>query len=150
MATSVFSSGAKAGGSNSGASRSVSSHAQTKPPHSRVLYDWCLTLPCSGDSSGSDAMATQLPSTSNFQPWYRQRNPHSSLRPKTSEALRCGQSSSSNPSRPSLSRKQTYFRPTASTRSGFPSGSSTSSLRHTGVQCWRISKAIGESFQISF
>jgi hypothetical protein len=31
-------------------------------------------------------MSTQRPSTSNFHPWYTQRRPHSSLRPKKSEA----------------------------------------------------------------
>ena len=35
-------------------------------------------------------MSTQRPSASNFQPWYTQRRPHSSLRPKNRSAPRCG------------------------------------------------------------
>ena len=43
------------------------------------------------DSAGSLGMSTHVPSASNFQPWYTQRRPASSLRPKNSEAPRCGQ-----------------------------------------------------------
>jgi hypothetical protein len=39
-------------------------------------------------SAGSDGMSTQAPVVSNFQPWYTQRRPSSSLRPKNIEAPR--------------------------------------------------------------
>ena len=50
-----------------------------------------LTLDLKSDSAGSFGMSMQRPSTSNFQPWYTQRRPLSSLRPKKSDAPRCGQ-----------------------------------------------------------
>ena len=43
------------------------------------------------DDAGSVGRSTHLPSASNFQPWYTQRSPHSSLRPKNIGARRCGQ-----------------------------------------------------------
>jgi hypothetical protein len=43
-------------------------------------------------AAGSDAISSTLPSTSIFQPWYRQRSPPSSLRPidQRGAAVRAG------------------------------------------------------------
>jgi len=48
-------------------------------------------------SAGSFGMSTHRPDTSNFQPWYTQRIPQSSLRPKKSAAPRWGQLAASSP-----------------------------------------------------
>src|SRR5689334_20252881 len=126
--------GAQAGGSNSRISSLGPSHAQTKPPASRTGQDLCFSDFMSAEPSGSEDISTMLPSTSNFQPWYRQRSPHSSLRPKTSEAPRCGQCSGSTPSLPLESRNTTRSSPTSRDLTGAPSASATSSERQTGSQ----------------
>ena len=41
--------------------------------------------------AGSAGISRQVPFTSNFHPWYEQRRPSSSLRPKNIGAPRCGQ-----------------------------------------------------------
>jgi hypothetical protein len=92
-----------------------------------------------------ETISSTLPCTSIFQPWYRQRRPPSSLRPNTSDARRCGQYSSITPTRPSLSRNTTRSSPNTRACTGVPSGSGTSSIRQTGVQCRRISWPIGAS-----
>ena len=66
-------------------------YAQTMPLRSTILYALIFTLSLKLLSAGSEGMSTQSPFTSNFQPWYTQRMPHSSLRPKKRLALRCGQ-----------------------------------------------------------
>ena len=66
-------------------------YTQMQPPHSRAGYALIFTLSLKLDSAGSDGMSTQSPFTSNFHPWYTQRSPHSSLRPKNRLARRCGQ-----------------------------------------------------------
>jgi hypothetical protein len=120
-------------------------YAHTKPPHSSTGYALCLTFCAIVLSAGSETISSTLPSTSIFQPWYRQRSPHSSLRPKNSEARRCGQNSSITPTRPSVSRNTTSRSPNIFARTGLPSGSLTSSLKQTGCQCRRMSCPIGAS-----
>ena len=51
----------------------------------------CVYHGWKSDSAGSLGISMHLPAVSNFQPWYTQRRPLSSLRPKKSEAPRCGQ-----------------------------------------------------------
>jgi hypothetical protein len=82
--------GANAGGSNAGISAAGPMYTHTNPPASWDGYVLCLTLLLSVLCAGSDGTSTTLPSTSIFQPWYRQRSPHSSLRPRTRDARRCG------------------------------------------------------------
>jgi hypothetical protein len=84
--------------------------------------------------SGSEGMSTQLPSTSYFQPWYEQRSPHSSLRPKKSEAVRWLQNSSRSPIRPRESRKAMSCSPSSFSRTGGQSGSAISSASRAGIQ----------------
>ena len=74
-----------------------------------------------GELAGSAGMSWQLPSTENFQPWYTQRRPPSSLRANTSGAPRCGQAWSTSPTRPALSRNATRSSPSRRTRYGCPS-----------------------------
>src|SRR5690242_21404803 len=76
---------------------SMSSSTATAATYTLSLHD---ALPILG-------MSTQLPPTSNFQPWYTHRKPHSSLRPKKSDAPRCGQLFAMKPGRPSEDRKST-------------------------------------------
>src|SRR3954471_13898744 len=66
-----------------------------------------------------------------------QRRPPSSLRPSTSEALRCGHMWSITPTRPEESRKATSFSPSSSRRRGVPSFSS-SPERAAGIQYCRM------------
>src|SRR5436309_8399033 len=80
-------------------------YAQITPPASRVGYAVCRILCLKLHSAGSFGMSTQVPFTSNFQPWYTQRSPPSSLRPKNSEAPRCGQYRARRPTCPLVLRK---------------------------------------------
>ena len=83
---------------------------------------------------GSLGMSTHFPVRSNFQPWYGQRMPDASLRPKYMLAPRCGQASASAPTRPSLSRNMTRFSPSRRMRLMVPSGSGNSRLGSAGNQ----------------
>ena len=87
-------------------------------------------------------MSTHRPSASNFHPWYTQRRPHSSLRPKNRSAPRCAQRRSTSPTRPLESRNATSSSPSTVTRTGGPSGSGTSRLSSTGIQKRRNSSPI--------
>src|SRR6266496_5645550 len=89
-------------------------------------YAVALTLDLKSDSIGSLGMSTQLPWTSNFQPWYTQRSPLSSLRPKNSDAPRCGQFSATRPTAPSEPRNATNFSPSRLTRTGVQSDDASS------------------------
>ena len=86
------------------------------------------------DSSGSFGMSTQRPVTSYFQPWYEQRSPHSSLRPKKSDAPRCGQLAASSPTSPRVSRNATRFSPSRRTFFGGQSGAGSSLEGRHGIQ----------------
>src|SRR5262245_28237164 len=88
-------------------------------------------------------MSTQRPDTSNFQPWYGQRRPHSSLRPKKSEAPRWGQLAGRRPTSPRVSRKTTRFSPSRRTFLGGPSGSGRADEGRHGIQYWRSRSPIG-------
>src|SRR3954468_5422322 len=66
-----------------------------------------------------------------------QRTPPSSLRPSTSEALRCGHMWSMTPTRPLESRKATSFSPSSSRRMGVPSACN-SLERAAGIQYCRM------------
>src|SRR5690348_15640890 len=79
----------------------------------------------------------QLPCVSNFQPWYRQRRPFSSLRPRNSEAQRCGHLWSIMPTRPELSRNPISFSPSSINRTGAPSVSNSDDFA-AGIQYCRI------------
>jgi len=61
---------------------------QINPPASTAGYAVMVTLCLKFDSGGSFGMSTQAPVVSNFHPWYTQRSPASSLRPKNIEAPR--------------------------------------------------------------
>ena len=87
-----------------------------------------------GLPAGSLGMSSSSPVTLNFQPWYTQRSPPSSLRPKNSSARRCGQCASSRPTFPLESRKATKFSPISRTRTGGQSGAGSSSHRSAGCQ----------------
>jgi hypothetical protein len=87
-----------------------------------------------GASSGTDGSSTHCPVRSNFQPWYEQRMPHSSFRPKYSDAPRCAQNSSISPGRPALSRNASSRSPRILTRTCAPSGSSISLDDRIGTQ----------------
>src|SRR6266446_6932843 len=71
-----------------------------------------------------------------------QRRPLSSLRPKNSEAQRCGQRCSMMPTRPSVSRKAMSCSPSSKSRIGSPSALSSED-RQAGTQYCRISSPIG-------
>src|SRR5262245_46231608 len=88
-------------------------------------------------------MSTHAPSQSNFQPWYTQRRPSPSLRPKKSEAPRCGQWFWMSPTRPEVARKATRFSPSSRTRTGAPSASGSSAETSAGIQYSRSSAPIG-------
>src|SRR5262245_67709 len=88
-------------------------------------------------------MSTQRPDTSNFQPWYGQRRPHSSLRPKKSEAPRWGQLAGRRPTSPRVSRKTTRFSPSRRTFLGGRSGSGSAEEGKHGIQYWRSRSPIG-------
>src|SRR5215472_16222303 len=88
-------------------------------------------------------MSTQWPSASKAQPWYRQRIAASSLRPKYSDAPRCGQFSWTSPTRPVVSRNATRSSPSSRTRAGALPGSGISAVRQAGVQYRRSSSPIG-------
>src|SRR3979409_140993 len=88
-------------------------------------------------------MSLQLPSTSNFQPWYTQRRPASSLRPKNSDAPRCGQLLARRPTLPMESRKAMSCSPRRRTRTGSESAAGNSEESMAGSQYWRIRLPIG-------
>src|ERR1700733_10119261 len=87
-------------------------------------------------------MSTHWPSTLNAHPWYTQRSVAPSLRPKYSDAPRCGQFSSTRPTRPRVSLNATRFSPSSRTRAGGLPGSGISAVRHAGVQYRRSSSPI--------
>src|SRR6266536_2719089 len=88
-------------------------------------------------------MSTHCPSTLNFQPWYTHRNPCSSLRPKNSEAPRCGQLLWISPTSPVELRNPMRSSPSSRTRSGAPSRSGSSSDWIAGSQYCRNRSPIG-------
>ena len=67
-------------------------------------------------SGGSLGMSTHLPVSSNFQPWYPQRSPSSSLRPKKSEAPLWGQTGDIAATLPLVSRRTRRFSPSSRVR----------------------------------
>src|SRR5436190_402906 len=69
--------------------------------------------------------------------------PHSSLRPKKSEAPRCGQCASTTPTCPSLSLKATRSSPSRRSRAGGQSGSGISPGSSAGSQKRRNSSPMG-------
>jgi len=87
--------------------------------------------------------STQAPEVSNFQPWYTQRRPQSSLRPRNMSAPRWGQRGSTRPTAPRESRKATSDWPMTVTRTGGQSGPGSSSESSTGVQKRRNKSPIG-------
>src|ERR1700755_1432694 len=103
-----------------------------------------LIFVLNGDSGGSDGISTQLPAASNFQPGYTHRNPHSSLRPKTMGAPRCGHLLPTRPTIPEESRNAIRSSPNIRTRTGGPSGSGTSSVNNAGNQYRRKPAPIGD------
>src|ERR1700694_3428865 len=70
-----------------------------------------------------------------------QRIPPSSLRPRNSEAQRCGQRWSITPTRPALSRNAISFSPSSIRRSGAPSRASSEDCA-AGIQYCRINSPI--------
>ena len=88
-------------------------------------------MPASGSTFG---MSMHLPSTSYFQPWWMQRRPHSSLRPKNRFERRCAHQGSIKPTRPLLSRKAISSSPITLTRIGGLSGTGISRDSATGSQ----------------
>src|SRR2546428_435590 len=88
-------------------------------------------------SSGSLGMSTQWPSQLYFQPWYTQRRPSSSLRPKKRDAPRCGQWFWMRPILPDVTRKAIRFSPRSRTRTGAPSRSGSSLDMRAGIQYCR-------------
>src|SRR6184192_2368123 len=94
-------------------------------------------------SSGSLGMSTQCPSQLYFQPWYTQRRPSSSLRPKKSDAPRCGQWFWISPILPDVTRKAMRFSPRSRTRTGAPSRSGSSLVMSAGIQYWRNRAPVG-------
>ena len=118
-------------------------YAQTIPFRSWVGYAVACTLVLKSDSAGSLGMSTQWPAASNFQPWYTQRRPSSSLRPKNSDAPRCGQLFWISPMLPVLVLKPISSSPSSLTRSGAPSRSGSSSALIAGTQYCRIKLPIG-------
>src|SRR4051812_7325499 len=113
------------------------------PPRSRAGYATVRTLFLKLDSAGSDGMSTQLPSTSNFQPWYTQRRPSSSLRPKNIEAPRWGQEFWITPTAPDVDLKAIRFSPSSRMRSGGQSGLGSSSEVMLGIQNRRQRSPMG-------
>src|SRR5579871_4790198 len=69
--------------------------------------------------------------------------PHSSFRPKKSEAPRWGQWLPMRPTWPLVSRKATSSSPSSFTRTGGPSGLGSSVESSAGVQYCRMSSPIG-------
>ena len=88
-------------------------------------------------------MSTQWPSQLYFQPWYTQRRPSSSLRPKKSDAPRCGQWFWISPILPDVTRKAMRFSPRSRTRTGAPSRSGSSLVMSAGIQYWRNRAPVG-------
>src|SRR4051794_32464356 len=88
-------------------------------------------------------MSRHVPSTSNFQPWYTQRRPPSSLRPKNREAPRCGHACSSKPTLPDASRNAMSRSPRSTTRKGSASGPGNSVESAAGTQYSRRKAPIG-------
>src|SRR5215216_4786065 len=109
-------------------------YAHSTPPRSCTGYAVVRTLDLKSDSGGSLGMSTQVPSVSNFQPWYTQRKPFSSLRPKNSDAPRCGQLWLTSPTRPLVSRNETRSSPSKRTRTGSESVVGSSDERANGCQ----------------
>src|SRR3989442_1867875 len=94
-------------------------------------------------SAGSFGMSTQTPSQSNFQPWYTQRRPSFSFRPKKREAPRCGQAFWINPTFPDVTRNPIRFSPSRRTRTGGQSGPGSSLEVKTGIQYCRMRSPVG-------
>src|SRR5918992_3852548 len=69
--------------------------------------------------------------------------PSASLRPKNSEAPRCGQAWASSPTFPEVVRKAIRFSPSKRTRSGGPSGAGSSEDMRAGIQYWRMRSPMG-------
>src|SRR6266542_6842019 len=88
-------------------------------------------------------MSTHFPSTSYFQPWYVQRRPFSSLRPKKRSAQRWAQARSMRPTRQLVSRNARSLSPNNVTRRGEPSGSWRSDSSKNGNQNLRTSSPMG-------
>ena len=86
---------------------------------------------------------THAPLRSNFQPWYTQCRPQSSLRPKNIGARRCGQNASTMPISPFVSRNATRSSPRIRARTGGASGAPSSDAGMMGVQKRRKSSPIG-------
>ena len=112
-------------------------YAHTSPPRSTHGYVVACTFDSNLEPSGSFSWSTQLPSMSNFQPWYAQRMPSSSLRPKKNEAARCGQASWISATLPEVTRKPIRFSPSSRRRTGGQSGALTSSDSSAGTQYCR-------------
>src|SRR5918911_3797783 len=71
-------------------------YVQRMSPTLTSGYAVVRTLLRKFEFSGSDGTSRHCPFTSNFQPWYAQRMPHSpKTLPNQSDAPRCGQNSSS-------------------------------------------------------
>src|ERR687886_1931220 len=87
--------------SNSGSGGCLSGspmYVQRMSPTLTSGYAVVRTLLRKFEFSGSDGTSRHCPLTSNFQPWYAQRMPHSPYTfPNQSDAPRCGQNSSSSP-----------------------------------------------------
>src|SRR2546426_5674696 len=96
-------------------------------------------------SSGSLGMSPQCPSQLYFEPWYTQRNPSSSLRPKKRDAPRCGQWFWIIPILPEVTRNAIRFSPSSRTRTGAPSRSGSSLDIRAGIQYWRNRFPVGVS-----
>src|SRR4029453_10217754 len=88
-------------------------------------------------------MSTQCPSQLNFQPWYTQRRPSSSFRPKKRDAPRCGQWFWISPILPDVTRKAMRFSPRSRTRTGAPSRSGSWLVMSAGIQYWRRRSPVG-------
>src|SRR5713226_4330997 len=111
------------------------------PLSSRHGLAMALTFVRKSDSVGSFGISMHCPLVSNFQPWYTQRRPASSLRPKNSEAPRWGQLLATKLGTPLESRQTIRSSPSIRTRTGSPSGVSSQLYTH-GSQYWRIMSPI--------
>src|SRR5712691_6066394 len=116
---------------------------QSMPALSSTGYDVSFTFSLYASPSVQLGISTQLPSTSNFQPWYTQRRPHSSLRPKNNGALRCGQKASTMAALPLVSLKAMRSSPRSLSRTGSQSGPGNSSDNNAGIQKRRNNSPIG-------
>src|SRR5678815_289212 len=81
---------------------------------------------------------------SNFQPWYTQRSPSSSLRPKNNDAPRCGQALATSPTSPDVVLNAIRSSPSSFTLTGGQSGLASSDEGTVeGSQYWRSRLPIG-------